>query len=814
MSLDLSQKTLIGSLLLGWSALAMAADLGPSPAQMLARYEHAAEMQQSASRRWILNEAVTPHWIPGRDEFWYDRQTVHGHSFVMVDAATGAKSTAFDQVLLARELGQTLGIQVDPNDLPIKVLWLNRAEHAVEFSAFGKNWLFLAGNGLREEQTPYYEYAVSPNGTMGVFYRDHNLWVKDFRTGSQRQLTTDGETHYSYGVDAETRFHPDLAPKVIWSPNSKYIFTAQTDDRQVLDAPVCDYAPEGKLRPQVVHYRNSYPGDLHVPTFRLTVIDVTNGRETPVRYENIPVVRMDDSPMDSNRMWWNEDSKTAYFVDIERGEKAVHVEEVNAETGGTRQLFSETSDTRVDLGWNVYTPEEIRPLAKSNQLIWYSERSGLAQLYLYDLKSGELVRQLTRGQWMVRDILNVDERHRQVFVSIAGREKNPYYQDIARIDLDTGAIKLLSASDADHEVLAPGDVNINTVSYVRGGGNLDGFQGVAPSGDYFVETVTRADAPDRTVLRDRNGNLVATIENANASRLPVWWHWPTPVTLTAADGKTKIYGLVFRPSYYDRSRKYPVVDYIYGGPQTSYVPNGFDQIDYLDAASIAELGFVTVMIDGRGTAERDRAFERASYGKLESASDLNDHIAGIRELAARDTSIDLSRVGIIGFSAGGYMAADAMLRFPDFFKVGVSISGEQDSRVFWNTWGERYEGYPVGSYYKQQANVTYAKNLKGKLLIAHGLVDVAVNPANMFQLEQALIDANRNFDILIFPQAGHNLPSYGQRRGWDYLVENLGGETPPHEFHLETDEDIESRTDEALSAAVQLVDSKKRGMPK
>ena len=280
-------------------------------------------------------------------------------------------------------------------------------------------------------------------------------------------------------------------------------------------------------------------------------------------------------------------------------------------------------------------------------------------------------------------------------------------------------------------------------------------------------------------------------KTATRRECPRFWRWPQTVSLTAADGKTEINALVFKPSDYDPARKYPVIDYIYGGPQIAYVPTGFAQGAYLDAASLAELGFVTVMIDGRGTAQRSRAFHTASYGKVETASNLDDHIAGIRQLAAADPAIDASRVGIIGFSAGGYMAASAMLRYPDFFKVGIAASGNHDQRLFWSTWGERYEGYPVGDNYKSQANLTYAANLKGKLLLVHGLLDSGVHPAAVFQLEQALIDNNKDFDLLLFPRSHHDIPGYGTRRTWDYFVANLAGESPPHEFSLKSHLDYE-----------------------
>lgn len=286
------------------------------------------------------------------------------------------------------------------------------------------------------------------------------------------------------------------------------------------------------------------------------------------------------------RVWWGGDSKVAYFVDVERGERVVHVAAVDAGSGDVREIFSEQSDTYVELGSDVYEATSIRPLPKSNELIWYSERSGWAHLYLYSLATGKLIRPLTGGNWLVRNILGVDENRREVYVSIAGRtpRKNPYYREIAKVNLDTGAMKVLSSSDEDHEVLEQGGISNQEADFeIMAGADPKSLVGFAPSGNYFVETVTTASMPAKTILRDREGKLIATVEADDASRVPQFWRWPRTVSLTAADGKTEINGLVFKPSDYDPAKKYPVIDYIYGGPQTAYVPTSFAHGAYLEA---------------------------------------------------------------------------------------------------------------------------------------------------------------------------------------------------------------------------------------
>jgi dipeptidyl-peptidase-4 len=766
----------------------------PTPADLtLARYQRAAEIQASKEHRWILNENVIPHWIPGHDRCWYERELPEGHRFTTVDAATGVAADAFDHAQLAQALGERVGKPFDPNALPLYNLTID-ADGVVRFTTSGRAWKFDRASVLSEDAAPRGNYALSPDGKLGIFSKGPDVWVEDMKTGVQTQLTFDGETYYAYGTAPAARSSASPTPAVVWSPDSKRIFTVQTDDRKVLDLPMIDFAPQGEVRPKDFHTKVALPGDPNVTTFRLVIIDVATGHQTAVRYPPVPAVRMNDSPVEGNRVWWGADSSEAYFVDVERGEKVVHVAAVDVGSGNVRELFSEKSAAYVELGSDVYAPTSIRPLPKSNELIWYSERSGWAHLYLYNLTTGKLIRPITHGNWLVRNILGVDEKRREIYISIAGLtpRKNPYYREIARVSLDTGALRVLSASDADHEVLEQGGGSSEEAELeILAGADPLSLVGFAPSGNYFVESVTTAGTPAKTVLRDREGKLIATIEGGDAARVPQFWRWPQTISLTSADGKTEISALVFKPSDYDPLEKYPVIDYIYGGPQIAFVPTGFAQGAYLDAASLAELGFVTVMIDGRGTAQRSRAFHTVSYGKVEMASNLDDHIAGIRQLAAVDPAIDASRVGIVGFSAGGYMTASAMLRYPDFFKVGIAASGNHDQRLFWSSWGERYEGYPVGDNYKSQANLTYAANLKGKLLLIHGLLDSGVHPAAVFQLEQALIDNNKDFDLLLFPRSRHDIPGYGTRRSWDYFVEKLAAQSPPHEFFLKSHLDYE-----------------------
>lgn len=779
----------------------LAALIGPAAAAaagdpaMLARYQRAAEIQGAQAHRWFLNVTVEPHWIAGQDRFWYRRDTAGGHRFVVFDARSGSRSDLFDHAALARALGAALGRPLDAEQLPLYGLQVDPGAGLTGFSAFGRDWRLGAAGELTAAPFRRGELAMSPDGRLGAFARDGNLWVRDLVSGAARQLTFDGTADLAYGAPASVLARPGAPPRVIWSPSSQRLLTVKTDERGVGDMPLVAFAPAGSARPQVVHSRVALPGDATVTRFSLLIIDAADGRQTPIRFAAMPSARMMvDTPADEGRSWWRADGAQIYFLAIDRGEKTVHVEAADAASGETRELFAETSDIAVELGPDIYAAPAVRYLPKSDQLIWYSERSGWAQLYLYDLASGKLIRPLTTGAGLVRNILGVDEARRRVFVALAGRTPgaDPYDQEIGRVDLDSGRLTLLSAGGGDHQVFVAGSALASATESLdlAAGQGRAGYGGVSPSGGYVLEKLTTAAGPGRTVLRRADGALAGMVEAADASRAPPYWRWPQPVRLKAADGVTDIDALVFRPSDLDTAKSYPVIDVAYGGPQEAVVPRGWgedffrDSAYFLDPASLAELGFIAVVIDGRGSSERSRAFRAWSYGHIERASDPADHVAAIRQLAALYPYMDAGRVGITGFSGGGYLTAAAMLSFPEFFKVGVAGDGNHDQRLLPHSWGERYEGYPLDAGWADQANAAHAANLKGRLLLIHGLEDSGVNPAATLQFEQALIEAGKSFDMLLLPRGRHQLSGYGARRTWDYFVERLAGATPPTDFPL------------------------------
>jgi dipeptidyl aminopeptidase/acylaminoacyl peptidase len=784
---------------------APAAEPQPSAAELRTRYERAAAWQDHVAKHYVLNAEVYPFWIPGTESFWYKRQTDTGHRFVVFDAATGMRAEAFDHARLAAQLAKATGTEVDAEDLPIVGLSLTPPPRTASFTSRGRTWRYDVTRDALAEDTGAIKdrksLLISPDGTKALFLKDSNLWVRDLESGRERALTTDGARYYAYAGMPDVFDRPAARPEAVWSPDSTRVFTAQVDDRQVKDMPVIDFAPaDGSVRPTTRPVRMALPGDEHVTGFRLVVIEAATGKQVAAHYPVNPVARMYDTPFGGGRAWWSADGSVAYVVEIERGERTVRVVAIDAATGATSTVLEEKAESYVELGSNVGFPASIVPLPATDEMVWYSERSGWAHLYLYDLRTGALKRQLTSGEWLVRDLVAVDAARRDLVVTIAGRVpgRNPYYREIARVNLDSGELTVLSSSDADHKLRSSRELDDDVL-----GEDTERLSGVSPSGEYLVETVTRADGPARTALLRRDGSEAAVVEAADASRLPKGWTWPEPVLLKGADGTTDIAAVVFRPSDFSPDRRYPVIDCIYGGPQVSAVPESFaPTMLYLDAVSFAELGFVAVIVDGRGTAERSRAFHEASYGAAHTASNLEDHIAAIRQLAERFRYLDPERVGIFGFSGGGYMAAVAMLRFPDFFKVAVAGSGNYDQRLFVHTWGERYQGPLEGDSYLPQAALTYARNLKGKLMFIHGLADYGVHPAGLFQLIQALIEAGKDFDLTLQPRVGHEMGGWAQRRQWDYFVRNLAGlEPPPPVAHKSAWELLDERIMKAMSAA-------------
>ena len=752
----------------------------------------------------VLNSSVLPAWIGETNRFWYERQTPTGKQFRCVDAVAGVNEPAFDHDAVAEALASASGERARSENLPIRDLSFSDDLGSVFFSAFDRRWRY---QGRRCREVAALRAGVrSPDGSKELFCQDNNLWVRDLKTGDERALTQDGEERNAYAALCTGWGGPNGAPHMCgpqarWSPDGRKLLTIQRDSRGVRDLPIMNYVPSGDVtRPTVDFVPIAYPGDEALETSRLLCIDIATGRHQAADYRQLPATRNGYGFFDASLGWWNNDGRIAYFIDVDHGYKYARVIEFDTQTGVCRELFEETSDTHVNLMLNQDDPPDILPIIENNELIWFSERTGYGHFYLYDLTSGDLIRPLTSGDWIARKIVRYIPERREVFVQTAGREAgiDPYYRNLVRIDLESGNMATVVEGDFDH-ITIPRVVDAHGmfVSGLRRIASASGWPycGVAPSGDFAVVTRSRADSAPTTYLLDRNGKEITVVEQADLSGLPDGWQWPEPVELVAADGATPIYGVVFRPSDFDPDVAYPVISHGFNQPEIAIVPKGSFSNEnsggaaYHDAAALAELGFVVVMIDGRGSPMRDKAFYDHCYGRFERASDIDDHVAGIRQLAERHSSFDLDRVGVYAAFSGGSGAVQGLLRHPDFFKVGTTTALHDRRFMPAQMQANKYEGVhvPQGERHHME---DFADQLRGKLLIAIGLLDRSTAPAATFRLVEAFQKANKTFDMIALPNMGHDLSPYLTRRSWDYLVQHLARQTPPRDFDLLSDEDV------------------------
>jgi dipeptidyl-peptidase-4 len=609
----------------------------------------------------------------------------------------------------------------------------------------------------------------SPDGKLAAYRKNNNLWVRDIATGAERAITSDGVKDFGYATD-NAGWTTSARAVLVWSPDSKKIATFQQDERGVGEMYV---ATTNIGHPTLSAWKYPLPGDSVITTIQRVVIDVEAARVTRFKMpaDQHRSTLCDDISCrgdDFTDTQWSPDGSKVAFVSNSRDHKVAQLRVADAATGDIRDVMEERVATQYESGngaanWQV--------LWGTNEVVWFSERTDWGQLYLYDLTTGKLKNAITTGEGSVAAIVTLDEKSRTVWFTATGREKgrDPYFRHLYKATLDGKKTTLLTPDDGDHDIA------------------------LAPSGKYFIDNYSKPDVPVTSALRDANdGKIVVALERQDVSRLAaaIGWKPPMPITVKARDGKTDLYGLLYRPVNFDATKKYPIVNHVYPGPQTGSVAGRTFSAARGDAQALAELGFVVVEIDGMGTPWRSKSFHDAYYGDM-GDNTLPDQVAAMKELAQRFSWIDISRAGIYGHSGGGYATADAMFRYPDFFKVGISEAGNHDNRNYEDDWAERYVGLlkknaDGTSNYDSQANQSLAKNLKGKLLLAHGTMDNNVPPYNTLLVVNELIKANKDFDLLLLPNRNHGFGNepYMIRRRWDYFVKYLLGGEPPREFEL------------------------------
>ncbi len=728
-------------------------------------YARAQGMMSDSLNDLILNRINSSGWTDD-NRFWYNTNTSRGHRFIEVHPEDKTREPLFDHSKLAKALSKKEGKAVDPDHLPFQ---------RIRFSDDGKRIFFmhysyhletgeLKQHKDKQGRPGLFEAAsISPDGKKELFIRDHNLWVRKTPSGDEEQLTEKGKKDFGYATNNAGWIKSD-EPVVLWSPDSKKIATFRQDARQVKDM----YLTTTNVgHPELEAWNYPLPGDENI--FRLhrviihldplKVVPLKKGPDAQRSTITDHVAGYDGKLLDAQ---WSEDGSRLAFVSTSRDYQQVTLRIADAQTGEVREVLTENTNTFFESGfsepnWRVFFDED--------RVLWFSNRDNWGHLYMYNLKTGEMIRQVTEGNWNMKRIVEIDhDREVIYFVGSCREPGNPYHEYLYKISMDGTGLECLTPEGGHHEL------------------------SFSPNGKYFVDSWSSVEEPAVTVLRDMEGDVMMELEEEDISRLlKTGWQKPELIKAKARDGQTDLYGIMYKPTDFDPNKQYPIINQIYPGPQSGSVRR-FSFRAQSSRQALAELGFVVVAINGMGTPGRSKSFHDAYYGNM-GDNTLPDQITVMKQLAGRHSWIDIDRAGIYGHSGGGYASADAIMRYPDFFKVAVSQSGNHDNRNYEAPWGEKWHGLlkrygQDSTSYHSQANQLLAENLEGHLLLAHGMMDDNVPPYNTLLVVQELIKANKDFDLILFPNSrhGYRYNDYMTRRRWDYFVKHLMGATPPKEY--------------------------------
>jgi dipeptidyl aminopeptidase/acylaminoacyl peptidase len=779
-------------------------------------YARAAALMGPNLIKHVFNYFVVPHWIGATDQFWYRDDFEGGHQFLVVDARTGRKQPAFDHEAVAVAVGTLTGKPAAARDLPFSEFTFSEHKDAIDFKvadALYSCQLQPVHCDRRAPEAPADGILVSPNGRYGVETRsDNNLWLHDLKSGRTRALTSSGAPDYGWGFYPDDRADyvprlysgkPQLPANTQWAPDSRLVLVPLIDQRQVESYPFVESKrKDAAFRPRVHQIRIPLVGE-HPPTFVWYLIDVETGepRRIQLPYDKLILIQQDFIAV--RDLFWSKDSRRLYMVAHGDNLQSGYLFEVDTGTGKVRTIIEESGSPRMEFNSTTYNAVNVRVIRDGKEAIWWSQRDGWGHLYRYDATTGKLLNRITSGKWLVREIISVDERRGRIFFTAGGsRRGNPYYRHLYRVNLDGSELKLLTPEDADH-LLLPDDKG-----WVLQNDGIVLYPPLSPSRDYVAYNYSRVDLPTHFAIRRvSDGGLVAEVTQADAAGLRLsGWRAPEEFKVLAPDGKSELWGTIYKPSDFDLQKVYPVIDSQYASPLWAIVPRNFYQAfrgqQPLAPSSYAELGFIVVTVDARGTTYRSKEFSQYGFGQLNLIG-LGDHVHAIKELARTRPWMDLERVGIIGHSYGGYTVVRAMLEFPEFFKVGISSAGPADMEAMYNDYHwTAYHGKPryengtewmgsdkteVPGNWKNVAASLQADRLKGKLLIQFGELDENVPPGSVFRFIDALIAANKDFDMLYLPGRNHQFigEGYVVRRDWDYMVRHLAGKEPPPDFELQ-----------------------------
>lgn len=725
---------------------------GPAFAQgTLEDYNRAYSLRQKFSGYQVYHSDVNPHWVTGTSSFWYLQRTPQGNEYLLVDADRQTRRPLFVRDSLAMQLQRSLGRNVDARNLPLDKGNLEASLDVFRFVCDGYNWRYeIAANRLtREGKVPPrgkgrhwmetddekgWGPVTSPDGKYEAYIKNDNIFVRDKANGRERQLSQDGTLSNYY------------SSYIQWSPDSRKVLSCRIRPVQKRYVYYVESSPRDQLQPKLHQQEYAKPGD-ELPFKVPCIFHVETGQRC------IPETSLFAHQYSLSYLRWDADSKSVTFEYNERGHKTYRVLELSAEDGKVRTLIEEKEEKYVN-----YPLIYRNYLQDGKHILWTSERDNYNHLYLYDRTTGRPVRQITKGRWYVRGVQHVDEQNQWIYFSANGMnpKEDPYLIHYYRIGFDGKGLVELTPDEGMHQAWFSSDYR------------------------YLVDVYSKVDTPPVAVLRDaRTGRQVMPLEQADISRLEAnGWRAPEVFSAKGRDGKTDIWGVIYRPTNFDPSRKYPVVEYIYSGPGGQHVPKSFSSYNWW-MTSLAELGFIVVQVDGMSTSFRSKDFEEVCYKNLKDAG-LPDHMAWLQEAARRYPYMDLDRVGIFGSSAGGQEAMSAVLFHPEFYKAAYSACGCHDNRMDKIWWNELWMGYPVDSSYIESSNVEQAHRLERPLMLVVGEMDDNVDPASTMQVVNALIKANKDFELVVVPGAGHTMgDNFGEHKRYDFFVRHLMGVEPP-----------------------------------
>ena len=775
------------------------------------RYRSAENILSWDIKPKVKNLNPKPYWLSD-SLFWFKREIQQGYEYISIDSVNLTQTPLFDQQRLARALADFTGTPINHEKLPIDTieygsdkqlrLGVHLKEKAAQQLILDLENYELVGIDIalpaKDNEGNKLPSVISPDQDREIITRDHNLVLRERVTAKEKILTHDGEKHNGYGN--RTGFihfggYEDrpLAPAVLWSCDARFLVCQRIDERKVKDMPVLQTVPEdGSVRPLVHSYKMALPGDQHVGEASLCVIDLVSGDIIPC--DRAPVELSHFGLIDGGAVRWGRDN-CVYFVESSRDLQTFRLVAFDPVLRRSRVLLEESGKGIV---WPAAFPISLQYvfeiLPESNEFIWYSRSSGWGHLYRYDLASGQLKNPITSGDYVVNYIHHIDSNNGCLYFSACGREPgcNPYYEHLYKVNLDGTNLVLLTPEPSHHNILSFG------LSPFYDESPHKNAHGISPGGDVFIDTFSRVDQPSKTVLRSTNDGselmLLAECDAAPLSDSVL----PMDFTAKAADDETDLYGVLYRPGDFDPDKSYPVILFIYGTPQNFMSQRSFCESSNMVSVgyyqSLSELGFVVLTMEPRGTPLRSKAFHDEAYQNLNNGSGIDDQVAAIKQLAKRHSWIDIERVGITGFSGGGFASARAMLTHSDFFKVAVSSAGNHVLELYCAGWVECFQGLLEGDNYAELSINSLAKNLKGKLLLTHGDRDANVHVAHTMQLVDQLVKHHRDFDLLILPNQQHTYPidPYYVRRMWDYFVLHLLGQEPPENFRITALDVVES----------------------